>query len=98
MKSDQDYVAQLGEVLRRRDPQALRAFLEESAARFGDERQVADIRRRSPGEMAELMHRMILARADLSHLHQDSRRWLNARQSRPLRRPAGRGRGDHRVN
>ncbi len=70
------YRDQLGAVLRRRDPRALRQFLEESAATFGDGRQVADIREKGGDELVELMHRMILARPDLHDLHRESREWL----------------------
>ena len=70
------YVAQLGSVLRQRDPSALRAFLVRSAERFGDTRQVAEVQAKSPAEMEELLHRMILARPDLKDLHRASREWL----------------------
>ncbi len=70
------YRDQLGEVLRQRDPQALRAFLQQSAERFGDEKQVADVQGKSEGEMEELLHRMIVARPDLEDLHRASREWL----------------------
>jgi hypothetical protein len=40
---DRDYVEQLGAVLRRQEASALRAFLIEQAARYGDDRQVAAI-------------------------------------------------------
>jgi hypothetical protein len=70
------YGAQLGSVLRRRDAAALKAFLLQSAERFGDEKQVADVREKSPAEMEELLHRMIVARPDLQDLHRASREWL----------------------
>ena len=70
------YGAQLGSVLRGREPQALRAFLLRSAERFGDQRQVEDVQAKSPQEMEELLHRMILARPDLEPLHRASREWL----------------------
>jgi len=70
------YAARLGAVLRRRDPLALRTFLLDSAQRFGDDRQVADVADKSDEEMLELLHRMILARPDLSDLHRASREWL----------------------
>ena len=76
--SARDYKARLGEVLRQRDPAALHRFLRQSAASYGDERQVAEVEERSHGEMAELMHRMILSRPDLAELHADSRAWLQA--------------------
>jgi hypothetical protein len=63
-------------VLRRRDALALRAFLAQSAERFGDARQVAEVQDKSDEEMQELLHRMILARPDLSDLHRSSREWL----------------------
>lgn len=70
------YVTQLGAVLRRRDPHALRAFLLTSARQFGDDRQVADVETRSDDEMTELLHRMIVARPDMADLHRASREWL----------------------
>jgi hypothetical protein len=72
----QSYAEQLGAVLRRRDPGELQRFLVDNARRFGDARQVAEVERRSADEMEELMHRMILARADLKELHAQSRAWL----------------------
>jgi hypothetical protein len=76
MPREPSYAARLGAVLRLRDARALRAFLIESAARFGDDRQVADVRGKSDEEMDELLHRMILSRQDLSELHRASREWL----------------------
>lgn len=70
------YPAQLGVVLRRRDPRALRRFLLDSARRFGDTNQVADVEAKSDEEMTELLHRMIVARPDLGDLHRASREWL----------------------
>lgn len=74
--ADSGYVRRLGEVLRRRDPLALREFLAEQAGRYGDERQVADIRSKDAAEMETLLHRMILARPDLADLHAASKRRL----------------------
>jgi hypothetical protein len=74
--ADGSYARRLGEVLRRRDPLALRAFLAEQAERYGDERQVADVRSKDDAEMEMLLHRMILARPDLSDLHAESERRL----------------------
>jgi hypothetical protein len=54
----------------------LRAFLVESAQKFGDARQVADVQAKSEEEMEELLHRMIVARPDLKDLHRASREWL----------------------
>jgi hypothetical protein len=76
MPREPSYVAQLGSVLRRRDPEALRAFLVASATRFGDERQVAEVEAKSPAELEELLHRMIVARPDMKDLHRASREWL----------------------
>ena len=76
MPREPSYVAQLGSVLRQRDPAALRAFLVRSAERFGDTRQVAEVRAKSPDEMEELLHRMVVARPDLKDLHRASREWL----------------------
>lgn len=70
------YAAQLGAVLRRRDPHALREFLLQSAQRFGDQRQIEDVQAKSPEQLEELMHRMIVARPDLRDLHRASREWL----------------------
>jgi hypothetical protein len=75
----QSYAEQLGEVLRGRDVGQLRRFLVDNARRFGDERQVAEVEGKSADEMGELMHRMILARADLKDLHAESDRWLTGR-------------------
>jgi hypothetical protein len=76
MPREPSYAAQLGAVLRLRDASALRQFLLESAQRFGDERQVADVAGKSADEMLELLHRMIVARPDLADLHRASREWL----------------------
>jgi hypothetical protein len=70
------YVTQLGNVLRRRDTAVLRAFLISSAQKFGDARQVDDVQAKSPDELEELLHRMIVARPDLEDLHRASREWL----------------------
>jgi hypothetical protein len=67
------YAEELAGVLRRRDPRALQRFLVDNAHKFGDARQVAEVEGRSLAEMEELMHRMILARADLEALHAGSR-------------------------
>ncbi len=76
MPREPSYIAQLGAVLRRRDAVALREFLVASATRFGDNKQVNDVEGKSEAEMEELLHRMIVARADLRDLHRDSREWL----------------------
>ena len=55
---------------------ALRAFLVQSAERFGDAKQVADVQEKSEDELEELLHRMIVARPDLDDLHRASREWL----------------------
>jgi len=73
---DSEYVERLGEVLRQQDVAALRHFLEEQAARYGDERQVEAIRNQSDQELEVLLHRMIVARPDLGPLQADSQRWL----------------------
>ncbi len=77
------YATQLGDVLRRRDPRKLRAFLLDGARRFGDERQVSDVESKSPEEMEELLNRMILARRDLKDLHRESAAWLAQRGAAP---------------
>ncbi len=80
---DRSYRAELGQVLRRRDPNALHLFLRRSAATHGDESQIRDVEQRSHDEMLELMHRMILTRPDLADLHAESRAWLSARGVEP---------------
>lgn len=76
MPREPSYASKLGAVLRLRDPDRLREFLLESARRFGDARQVADVDAKSSDEMLELLHRMIVARPDLKDLHRASREWL----------------------
>jgi hypothetical protein len=76
MPREPSYATQLGAVLRTRNAVALRAFLLQSAERFGDARQVADVQGKSDDEMVELLHRMIIARPDLKDLHRESREWL----------------------
>ena len=76
MPREPSYAARLGAVLRQRDAEQLRQFLLESAKRFGDARQVADVEGKSSDEMLELLHRMIVARPDLKDLHRASREWL----------------------
>ena len=76
MPAEPSYRAQLGSVLRRRDVAVLRAFLVQSASRFGDMKQVNDVREKSADELEELLHRMIVARPDLEDLHRASREWL----------------------
>jgi hypothetical protein len=76
MPGEPSYRAQLGSVLRQRDVRALRAFLLQSAQRYGDSRQVDDVQAKSEDELEELLHRMIVARNDLTDLHRASREWL----------------------
>jgi hypothetical protein len=76
MSAEPSYRAQLGNVLRRQDIAVLRAFLLQSAERFGDDKQVDDVRAKSDDELEELLHRMIVARPDLEDLHRASREWL----------------------
>lgn len=76
MPREPSYATRLAAVLRRRDAVALREFLVDSAQRFGDARQVADVQSKSDEEMQELLHRMIVARSDLQDLHRASREWL----------------------
>jgi hypothetical protein len=78
-QSESSYREQLGAVLRRRDPTGLQQFLIQSAERFGDDRQVAEVRDKTSDQVEELMHRMILARPDLGDLHRASREWLSQR-------------------
>jgi hypothetical protein len=84
--SDREYKARLGAILRQRDPAALHLFLRQSAAGYGDDRQVSEVEEQSHDEMEELMHRMILARGDLADLHPESRAWLAARDPLGARR------------
>ena len=77
--SDHDYVERLGAALRTRDSGVLRDFLVAQAGRFGDEAQVEQITRQSSLELEMLMHRMTLARSDLSEYHAASRSWLTER-------------------
>ncbi len=96
---ERGYAASLGAVLRQRSVAALRAFLEAQAGRYGDERQVEAIRIQSDAEIEHLLHRMTLARPDLTPLHAESRRWLAAQGAAtdapgvdaPDTRPPGRG-------
>ncbi|MPZ15457.1 MAG: hypothetical protein GEU73_13725 [Chloroflexi bacterium] len=74
--SDRQYVERLGDALRTRDPNALRAFLVDSAGRFGDAAQVDDVTRQTPEKFEALMHQMTVVRADLAEFHDESRRWL----------------------
>ncbi|MFN8525748.1 MAG: hypothetical protein U0821_21830 [Chloroflexota bacterium] len=77
--NDGEYAARLGEILRGRNTSSLKRFLLDQARRFGDERQVDEVEERTAAEMEELMHRMIVARPDLSDLHRASKQWLAAR-------------------
>jgi hypothetical protein len=74
--SDRDYVERLGAVLRTRDSAQLRAFLTESARRFGGADQAKQVEGQSDEEVEILLHRMTLARSDLSEYHAASRLWL----------------------
>jgi hypothetical protein len=76
MPNEPSYRAQLGAVLRQRDVRALRVFLLRAAQRYGDVKQVDDVESKSDDELEELMHRMIVARNDLTDLHRASREWL----------------------
>lgn len=80
-QTDRDYFEELGMVLRRRDPEALREFLMGKARQFGDEAQICQIAGQSAPEMEALLHRMITVRPDLRELHQESRSWLARNQS-----------------
>jgi hypothetical protein len=71
-------VQELAAVLRRRDPAALRAFLADSARRFGNDREADELAHRDLAEMTLIMHQMIVARPDLRDIHADSQRWLRA--------------------
>jgi hypothetical protein len=72
------YVQELGVVLRRRDPLALRDFLAASARHYGNEAEARELESREAAEMALVMHRSIVARPDLADIHLDSQRWLRA--------------------
>ena len=67
---------QLGQVLRRRDPLALRQFLAASARQYGNEQEAAELAHRDLDELNLMLHTMIVARPDLRELHADSQRWL----------------------
>jgi hypothetical protein len=82
-RKEPSYVQQLAATLRRGDPVALQMFLIQNARRFGDQRQVAEVEAKSRDQLEELMHRMILARADLKDLHRASREWLFRRGQDP---------------
>jgi hypothetical protein len=71
-------VRKLAEVLRQRDPIALRDFLAASALRFGNPRESEEIRHRDASEMLLVMHQMIVARPDLRDVHAESQRWLRS--------------------
>jgi hypothetical protein len=92
MAGDQEYGRLLGQVLRQRDVPALRAFLQEQAARYGDERQVEAIRNQTDSELELILHRMILSRPDLGDLHAESERRLTAAGASTGRQPR-RGQG-----
>jgi len=74
--SDRDYVERLGVVLRTRDPAQLREFLTENAQQFGGESQAKQVEGQTDEEIEILLHRMTLARSDLSEYHAASRLWL----------------------
>ena len=75
-RGDDDYQVRLGEVLRAQGVDGLRAFLQASAARYGDAAQVEAIRTKADEALEQMRHQMILSRLDLSDLHAESRRWL----------------------
>ena len=77
--SDRDYVDRLGAVLRTRDAAELRAFLQENARQFGGESEARKIESQTDEEIEILLHRMTLARSDLSEYHAASRLWLQQR-------------------
>lgn len=77
--SDLDYVARLGAVLLTRDARQLRDFLAGQARQFGDQDQVAQVMDQSNADLETLMHRMTLARSDMSGYHAASRKWLRQR-------------------
>lgn len=73
---DSSYRVRLADVLRRQDVRVLRAFLADNARRFGGLAHIEEVEGQSDEEIEELMHRMIIARPDLSDLHRSSREWL----------------------
>lgn len=85
--SEPTYGDQLGAVLQQQDPSALRAFLVGKARQFGDLPQADEMEARSDEAMAELLHRMILARNDLADLHAASYHWLQAHGAIDLAEP-----------
>jgi hypothetical protein len=93
-RGDASYQTRLGATLRLRDVAALREFLTEQARTFGDDRQVEALASQSDADLEPLMHRMILARADLADLHAASRAALGmdpALKKRSSRQPRRRG-------
>lgn len=73
---DESYQETLGRLLAARDLVGLRAFLVANAERFGDQRQVQEVRAMPDEQLRLIMHRMILSRNDLKHVHAESRRAL----------------------
>jgi hypothetical protein len=71
-RGDTVYQKRLGQILRLRDPSALRSFLVEQARMYGDDGQVHTIEAQSDAALEMIMHRMILARTDLFDLHRAS--------------------------
>lgn len=84
---DANYRDELGRVLRLQDISQLRTFLENQARRFGDDGQVASVAQQTDAELATLMHRMILARADLADLHAKSKVMLGTDPASSRRTP-----------
>jgi hypothetical protein len=88
---DESYRDILGRILRSRDPEALREFLLEGEEKFGDPDEDSEVEFLTERELAELMHRMILARPDLKELHAASSQALGIK---PTQLP-GSPRSDH---
>lgn len=77
MRTDAGYMRGLLIVLRKRDAFALRQFLKEEASTRNPS-MANEIDSISDEDLETRMYKMILARHELSELHGDARRWLEA--------------------
>jgi hypothetical protein len=83
--TDASYVQQMAAVLRKRDVAALREFLVTAANERNDAGEVAEIQGIPEADLEARMHKMIMARKDLSDMHDESRKWLIAHGFTPIR-------------
>lgn len=83
--ADAAYVANMRDVLRKRDVSALREFLVRSATVRKEPEEAAQLESLSHDALEARMHKMIMARMDLADLHDESRKWLIAHGFEPLR-------------